>query len=78
MLILECPHCKDYFMVAENELNCCIFRHAMFKNGAKVDSHESEKNLEHWKQQNLIYGCGKPFKVSKVGDAYKTEICDYI
>jgi hypothetical protein len=78
LLILECPNCQDYFIVDEKEINCAIFRHAMFRNGTMVNSHESKQNLEKLKSEDLIYGCGKPFKIVKQQDKYITEICDYI
>ena len=74
-LNLECPHCGGYVVVKLAELNCRIFRHGVLKStGQQIDPHASQVMCEDLIAGDLIYGCGKPFRV--VGAT--TEICDYI
>jgi hypothetical protein len=76
---LECPHCKNYFIVNEKEINCGIFRHAVYKKNIKpINPHETKENCEKLIKEELIYGCAKPFKISKQENKYVIEICDYI
>lgn len=82
-IILNCPHCNGVFIVLENQLNCKIFRHGIFKdNGIQIDPHLKKNECDKLHNNNLIWGCGKPFKVidCKKNDItiYETEICDYI
>lgn len=78
-LIVKCPHCEEFVLI--EKLNCCIFRHGIIiKTGKQMNPHESKENCEVLKKKNLIYGCGKPFKIIKKNNdnEYLTEICDYI
>jgi hypothetical protein len=90
-LIVKCPHCEEFVLI--EKLNCCIFRHGIIiKTGKQMNPHESKENCEVLKKKNLIYGCGKPFKIikknndtndndlneNKKDNNYSTEICDYI
>jgi hypothetical protein len=78
-LELICPHCNEVFIVAENEINCAIFRHAVYKNNyLPINPHESKDNCDKMKEQDIVYGCTKPFKIVKKDEKYSTEICDYI
>ena len=62
MSIILCPHCKDYILI--QELNCGIFRHGVVKTtGEQIPSHASKEVCEAYIQQDLIYGCGKPFEI---------------
>jgi hypothetical protein len=72
-----CPHCKDTIII--EKLNCGIFRHGVFKtNLQQIPPHESENVCENLIQNNLIYGCGKPFKIYKKEDTFLVDICEYI
>lgn len=72
-IVLSCPHCHGGFIV--ERIQCGIFRHAILKsNGALVDPHASQAALEQLINQNLLLGCGKPFRYA----GGKPEICDYI
>ena len=71
-LIVKCPHCDEEILI--EELNCCIFRHGVLKNGRQIDPHASKELCEYYVTNNLIYGCGKPF-IIKENTALK---CDYI
>jgi len=72
--IFECPHCKDYVTVLKTDINCRIFRHAIFKNGSTFNPHASKIECEQSLQNGLIWGCGKPF----IFDGTTVQICGYI
>jgi hypothetical protein len=76
---LECPHCNAIVEIHQNEINCAIFRHGIYKETyQQMNPHTSKEECDHALQTNRIYGCGKPFRMIKEGDNYKLEICDYI
>ena len=76
-LIFNCPHCNEYIII--EKLNCCIFRHGIFqKNGHQIDPHSSKNLCDLYRKKNLIYGCGKPFKIILKEKKYIAEIRDYI
>lgn len=71
---IECPHCQQLIWI--EQLNCRIFRHGVFKNSyEQIPPHSSKQDCDNWSEQNLIYGCGKPFKIQEDG---AVVICDYI
>ena len=72
-LVIECPHCHDSIIIYKNEINCRIFRHAVFKNGEQINPHASKEECE--RLVGSIYGCGKPFQLNEKDEP---EICDYI
>ena len=72
MNIITCPHCNEFILI--EELNCRIFRHGVFKNtNQQISPHASKEECDAYIVQDLIYGCGKPFKITD-----KVEKCDYI
>ena len=76
--IFNCPHCQDIITVNKKQLNCCIFRHGVFKNNMKqINPHSSKETCDRLKKENKIIGCGKPFMFIK-SDNPRIEICDYI
>ena len=76
-IIVICPHCNDPISI--EKINCAIFRHGIIKNTLKqINSHASKIECDTLINNNLIYGCGKPFKIIKKEDSYETIICDYI
>ena len=77
-LIVQCPHCKDNILISK--LNCCIFRHGIFKKNLKqMHSHTPKDMCDSLSQNNLIYGCGKPFKIIKSEtDEYIAVKCGYV
>ena len=78
-IVIQCPHCKDSVLIYLKELNCHIFRHGIYKNNLKqIDPHLNKEHCDNLYQNNLIYGCGKPFKIIKKDEEYLSEICDYI
>ena len=75
--VLKCPHCKEFVII--EKVNCGIFRHGSFKsNDQQINPHESKKMCDYYFENNLIYGCGKPFQIVKNGEKFEIEICDYI
>ena len=57
-----CPHCKEPILI--EKLNCCIFRHGVLKNNEKqIEPHASKDLCDYYVKNDLIYGCGKEFKI---------------
>ncbi len=76
-IIVICPHCNIPVII--EKLNCRIFRHGIIiQTGKQINPHASKKECDEYVSQQLIYGCGKPFKILKQNDEYKAFICDYI
>lgn len=77
--IILCPHCKDIIQIMKNQLNCKIFRHGIYKKSLEqINPHMSKKECDYLYHNNLIYGCGKPFKVEINNGSLKVDVCDYI
>ena len=78
-IIVSCPHCNEYIFTYMGEFNCKIFRHGVFKkNNKQIDPHLCKIICDKLKKLDLIYGCGKPYKLIKKDNVWKTEICGYI
>ena len=77
-IIVQCPHCGDFISILE--LNCQIFRHAVFiSNGEQINPHASKEECDSLIEQRLVYGCAKPFRLVKTNDgAFLAEKCNYI
>lgn len=76
-IVVECPHCK--YPVEILEINCAIFRHAVLKvTGVQINPHTSKIDCDKLVEEGRIYGCGKPFRIIKINNAYNAIICDYI
>lgn len=76
ILHYKCPWCFEPILVYRNELNCRIFRHAVFKkDGQQLNPHASKEECDNVVEQGLVWGCGKPFKII---DDSTIEKCDYI
>lgn len=86
-----CPTCKGSVWVYHHELNCRIFRHAIYKStGHQVPPHTSKEECESLVRQNLVFGCGGPFKLvetmpcESTGEMevelprFQAVLCDYI
>lgn len=72
-MIIKCPHCDEEIII--EEINCGIFRHAVFKETLEqINPHETKEKIEEYIQNNKIYGCGKPFCIKD----NLVDICDYI
>ena len=75
--ILICPNCNVYVII--KKINCAIFRHGYFKNNNnQIDPHASKELCDYYIRENLIYGCGKPFKLIINDNKLESVICDYI
>jgi hypothetical protein len=76
-IIILCPHCSNYIIIAH--INCAIFRHGADKiSFTQIHPHSSKQICDKLKQEDSIYGCGKPFKIIIKEGKYVAEICDYI
>jgi len=65
-------------MVLKKEFNCKIFRHGVFKNTyTQMNPHLPKKDCDKLVVDDLIIGCGKPFKLVIKNNEYTSEICDY-
>lgn len=73
----SCPHCEGPILVQKNEVNCKIFRHAIFKaTNEQVNPHLAKEKCDELFKKELIYGCCKPFCLDV--ENYKVKACDYI
>jgi len=71
--IETCPHCQGPIII--EAINCGIFRHGIYRaNGQQIPPHTPKVKCEQLIQQNLIWGCGKPFRY----DGKTISKCDYI
>ena len=71
-MIVVCPHCMHYVWI--EEINCSIFRHAVYKNGEPINPHASEEECNRLIREDLVYGCAKPFRLLNG----EPEVCDFI
>ena len=79
--IFNCPHCDGLIEVCKDQTNCLIFRHGYLKeNNTQINPHLCKEECDRLFNENLIYGCGKPFKLvrNSSNEIDKVEICDYI
>jgi hypothetical protein len=78
-IIIQCPNCLEFIIININEINCGIFRHAVYKNNMiSINPHETKINIEKMINNDEIYGCGKPFKIIKNKNKYLAINCEYI
>jgi len=76
IIVLNCPHCEGGVTIQAKDIQCGIFRHAVFKiNGEQVPPHASKEQCDAWVTQNLVWGCSRPFRFI---NAEKLEISDYV
>ena len=78
--VVECPHCFKPVLI--EKINCAIFRHGILKsNGQQMEPHCVKELCDSYAEKDLIFGCGKPFKVivnPLHDDNFIAVICDYI
>ena len=75
--VLVCPHCKELIII--KKINCGIFRHGVLKkNNKQIAPHATKSVCNYYIKKNLIYGCGKPFKIITQDNIIVIESCDYI
>lgn len=71
----ECPHCNLMCQVDVHEVRCKIFRHAVFKSNMDfVRPHATKEECDSWIANDLVWGCGKPFRF----EGEKAVKCGYI
>ena len=75
----SCPHCELQIVMYKNEINCAIFRHGVMRvSGTQIGPHAPKAECDELVAKDLIFGCGKPFRIVHFNNEYKAEICDYI
>lgn len=58
----QCPHCNILLQVMKNQINCKIFRHAIYKsNYTQIPPHSTQQTCEELFNSGKVYGCAKPF-----------------
>ena len=79
-ILIICPHCEQQSEILE--LNCRIFRCGIFKhNFEQIPPHSTKAVCDDLKARDLIFGCGKPFRILENEDKKAPlvpVICDYI
>lgn len=76
-IVVNCPHCNNPVLI--EQLNCKIFRHGIFKsNNIQINPHSSKQDCDYYINNDLIYGCGRPFRIVENNNEIETEICEYI
>lgn len=74
---IQCPHCGEYIII--EQINCAIFRHGTLKsNLIQINQHLPKQECVKLINKDLIYGCGKPFKIIVKDDIWTSIECDYI
>jgi hypothetical protein len=72
-MLINCPHCGQ--MIEILEVNCQIFRCGIMKKTfEQMNPHSSKEVCDYLKENDLIFGCGKPFQFNGT----IVTICDYI
>jgi hypothetical protein len=78
-IVVKCPHCDSLIYIKKKELNCKIFRHGVYKQSLKqMDPHMKKIECDNLVKKELIYGCGKPFKIVIENNNYHVKKCGYI
>jgi hypothetical protein len=76
---LPCPHCNNVIEIHLNEINCKIYRHAVYKDTyEQIDPHMSKEKIAELIATESILGCGKPFQIVVMKDGCKLVECEYI
>ena len=79
--VFECPHCGLLIQVSRDQVNCQIFRHGWMKRAnVQVPPHTSKSKCDQLVKDDLIYGCGKPFRLFYNDKHVVTHVdkCGYI
>lgn len=76
MLYITCPHCQGVREI--DQINCGIFRDGVRRDTfAQMPPHASADECARMRDQ--IWGCGKPFRVERVGNGtFRAVKCDYV
>jgi len=82
VFVFVCPHCDGTVVVHQSEVNCQIFRHGIMKDTCnQINPHLSKQDCDYLVDNELIYGCGKPFRMYRDNESSNwnyVDICDYI
>ena len=77
LFIVTCPHCAQSIEILE--INCRIFRCGILKsNYTQINQHLSKVECDKLVNDDLIFGCGKPFELINDNSLWKPIPCDYI
>ena len=80
-ILVKCAQCEKLVIINKKDIDCKIFIHGILKsNGEQIDPHLNKEEYDRLFKENLILGCGKPFRllVDEKEDKYGTEKCEYI
>lgn len=73
-----CPHCGGEIQVMRQEINCQIFRHAVFKDSmTQINPHASQEECKVLIENQNIYGCGKPFRLVFEHESWAITTCGF-
>jgi len=62
--LVNCPHCKEWLVVAHRDIHCGIFRHAVYKHTFQaVPPHLTQEECAELKRTDRVYGCCMPFRL---------------
>ena len=77
---LQCPHCHGWIVVSQAELNCRIFRHAVYAaNMQPLNPHAPKHVCESLLASGVLLGCARPFRVVNNPDGTLSAVaCEYI
>ena len=75
--LFECPHCSDLIQVQKDQVNCRIFRHAVYKSSfEQINPHTNKQECDRLLQGDFVYGCAKPFILDT--NSMTVSGCNYI
>ena len=77
-IIISCPHCSKYSII--ESLNCCIFRCGYIKSkNEQIPPHSTKSYVDILKaNDDIVGGCGMPFKIELVDGQYIASACEWI
>lgn len=78
--VFPCPTCDGIVLVQKNEINCCIFRHGIYRsNSQQINPHASKIEIDNLLATDSIIGCGRPFILifTPKGEGV-VELCEYL
>ena len=75
-VFILCPHCEGCMEIYQR--NCDIFRHGIFKNSKEqISPHLPKQECDKLIDNDLIFGCGKPFELYVENNELLARICEY-
>ena len=79
-VVKKCPHCNMLVILPKMHFNCMIYRHGVYKDTLEqMDPHLKKPICDKLARDGLIYGCGKPFKITQIAyNNYVISKCGYI